>query len=56
MNKKILTTIGILALIAALAMKLMGNRSSRLTELLEFWWIPLPVALICLILAARKSS
>jgi len=55
MSKKVIVIIGIIALLAAVAMKYMG-RSSHLTELQEYWWAPLPVTLICMIVVARKSS
>lgn len=56
MNKTFLLIIAVLALTAAVAMKVMA-RNSHLTELADYWWIPLPIALICVILvgAGKKN-
>ena len=49
MNKKaVFGTIGILALIASIAMYVVGGNSSHLSELKDFWWMPLILAAICL--------
>ncbi|MER3499000.1 MAG: hypothetical protein C4308_10375 [Chitinophagaceae bacterium] len=57
MNKKtVFALIGGLALIAALAMYIMGNKNSHLTELQTFWWIPLPVALIYFVAASMSKT
>jgi hypothetical protein len=58
MNKTFLLVLGFLALIASLAMRILGNKSSHLSELQEYWWIPLPLALICFLGANsnRKSG
>jgi hypothetical protein len=59
MNKKrILGTIGALAVIASIAMYLIGSNSSNMSELKSSWWIPLPIALVCFIAAnagAKKA-
>ena len=56
MNKKnILVIIGLLAIIASVVMYKMGD-SSHLTELKQFWWYPLPLALICFIVAGTKKK
>ncbi len=56
MNKKgIFSTIGILALIASIAMYVIGGNSSHLTELRDYWWIPLIVAALCLVLAGSSK-
>jgi hypothetical protein len=55
MNKKIVfLVIGILAIVAAVVMKKMSN-DSHLTELKDFWWVPLPLALVCFLVAAKNS-
>ena len=46
MNKTFLLVLGFLALTASLAMKILGNKSSHLSELQQYWWIPLPLALL----------
>ena len=57
MNKKtVFTIIGILAIAASVFMYKMGNSSSHLTELKQFWWIPLPLAFICLLLAGSAGK
>ena len=56
MNKKaIFGTIGILAIIVSIAMYVIGGNSSHLTELREFWWAPLIVAVICLVVAGNSK-
>jgi hypothetical protein len=56
MNKKALFgTISALALIAAAVMYKVGNSSSHLSELKDFWWVPLPLAVICLVVAASAK-
>jgi hypothetical protein len=52
MNKKlVLSIVGILALTASIGMFVTGTTNDRLTELKQYWWIPLPLALICFVLA-----
>jgi hypothetical protein len=56
MNKKVVFgTIGVLALIASLVMYKVGSSSSHLSELKDFWWVPLPLAVICLLVAASAK-
>ena len=55
MNKTILIIIGFVALIAAGAMRIVGGNSSHLSELRDYWWIPLPVALVCFLAAMKKK-
>jgi hypothetical protein len=56
MNKKIIFgTVGALALIAAAVMYKVGNNSSHLSELKDFWWVPLPLAIICFLVAASSK-
>jgi hypothetical protein len=55
MNKKNLFTIlGVLCIAAAVAMYFVGKNSGHLSELSDFWWIPLPLGLLALFLAGRK--
>jgi len=56
MNKKALSAIGLLAIIASLAMFVIGNNNNHLTELKEYWWAPLPIALICFLVASKKKA
>lgn len=56
MNKKaVFGTIGVLAVIAAIGMYVVGGNSSHLTELRDFWWAPLIVAAICLAIAGTAK-
>jgi hypothetical protein len=55
MNKNALYIIAVLAIAASIAMKVMA-RNGRTTELANYWWIPLPLALICLIAAEAKKK
>jgi hypothetical protein len=56
MNKTFLLVLGFLALTASLAMKILGNKSSHLSELQEYWWIPLPLALLCFLGAGYNKK
>ncbi len=56
MNKKsVFGVIGVLAIIAAAVMYIMGRNSSHLSELKDFWWYPLPVAVICFLVAGSRK-
>jgi hypothetical protein len=55
MSKNILLVVAVLAIAASIFMKVMA-RNSHLTELASYWWIPLPLALICLIFAGSKKN
>jgi len=55
MNKKSLFYfLGVLCLIASAAMYFIGKQSSHLSELSDFWWIPLPIGALALLMANRK--
>ncbi|MBP6589309.1 MAG: hypothetical protein KAX45_03880 [Chitinophagaceae bacterium] len=56
MNKTFLLVLGFLALSASLAMRILGNKSSHLSELQQYWWIPLPLALLCFLGAGKKPK
>ncbi len=57
MNKKaFFGIIGVLAIIASVVMYLMGKNSSHLSELKDFWWYPLPLAVICFLIAAAPGK
>ncbi len=56
MNKKnILIVIGVLAIVASIVMKVMG-KDSHLTELQDYWWYPLPLALVCFLVAGAGKK
>jgi hypothetical protein len=55
MNKKSLFYIlGVLCIIASAAMYFIGKNSSHLSELADFWWIPLPLGALALLIANKK--
>ena len=54
MNKRTFYILGVICIIAAAAMYFIGKDSSHLSELYDFWWIPLPLAALFLLLANRK--
>jgi hypothetical protein len=56
MSKRVLSIIGLLAVVASIAMYVMGNNNNHLTELKDFWWAPLPIALICFLAASKKKA
>ena len=57
MNKKtVFGVIGILAVIASVGMYVVGKNSSHLSELKNFWWYPLPIAVLCFIGAAAPGK
>jgi hypothetical protein len=56
MNRKSLFYgLGLLCIIASIAMYLIGKNSSHLSELKDFWWVPLPLGAISLLLASKRS-
>ncbi len=56
MNKKNLFGIlGVLCIIASIAMYMIGKNSSHLSELKDFWWMPLPLGAIALLIAAKTK-
>lgn len=56
MNKKVVFgIIGVLAIIASVVMYKVGGNSANLSELKDFWWVPLPLALICFLGAASSK-
>ncbi len=59
MNKRTLfAALAVLSIIAAVAMYVIGGNSSHLTELRDFWWVPLPITLISVLALAfgKKAS
>lgn len=57
MNKKIFFGIvGLLAVIASIVMYRRGKNSSHLSGLKNFWWYPLPLAVICFLIAGTKKK
>ncbi|MDC0230708.1 hypothetical protein OAK19_01990 [Aureispira] len=56
MNKKQLNIIARLAFIIAFGMFLVGSNSSHMSELKDFFWVPIPIALIALVAAMKKDD
>ena len=57
MNKKsVFGVLGVLALVASAIMYKVGSSSSHLSELKDFWWVPLPLGVICLLVAASSGK
>lgn len=47
---------GIICLIAAIAMYIIGSNSSHLSELADFFYIPIPLGIISIMLGFRKAN
>jgi hypothetical protein len=56
MNKKVFTILAVLCLVASVAMYVIGGNSSHLTELKDYFWVPLPLAALFLLGASRKRA
>jgi hypothetical protein len=57
MNKRtIYSVVAALAIAASATMYIVGKDSSHLSELRDFWWYPLPIALLCLVGAAAGKK
>ena len=54
--KKIAAIIAALAIISAIVMYMVGSSSGHLSELKDFFWVPLPLAAICLFIAFGKKK
>jgi hypothetical protein len=51
--KKLFSILAALAVIASITMYLVGSSSAHLSELKDFFWVPLPLALLSF-LASKK--
>ena len=47
--------LGALALVASVAMYIIGSGSSHLSELKDFWWTTVPLGLLFIVLAFKKE-
>jgi len=54
MKKKLLFSLGGLCVLASVGMYVIGADSSHLSELKDFFWVPLPLAVVS-VLAGFKS-
>ncbi len=53
-KKSLFYLLGVLCIVASAAMYFIGKNSSHLSELKDFWWMPLPLAALALLIANRK--
>jgi hypothetical protein len=56
MNPKILTALGILSFGAAAVMFQVGSTNGHLTELKDFFWVPIPLGIVLVLLGLKKKS
>lgn len=56
MSKSLLIKIALVCVAASVAMFVIGSNDSKLTELKDFFWAPLPLAFIAGSAAARARS
>ncbi len=56
MSKKLLINVALVCVAAAVGMFLIGSNDSKLTELKDFFWAPLPLAFIAGSMAARAEA
>jgi hypothetical protein len=54
-KKKIYSILALLCIAAALVMYMVGKNSSHLSELYDYFWLPLPWGAIFLLLASRAK-
>jgi len=55
MKKGLLFALAAICIIASITMYIIGNDSSHLSELKDFWYVPLPLSLIAILLAIKKN-
>lgn len=56
MSKGLLVVLMILCFAGAATMYILGNDGNKLTELLDFWFYPIPLGILCLIGLTRKKK
>jgi hypothetical protein len=56
MNKKLAGTLGLLCIAVAFAMYMVGNKSSHLSELKDFWWAPVPLGVLLILYVINKKQ
>ncbi|HQY13030.1 MAG TPA: hypothetical protein PK133_12485 [Ferruginibacter sp.] len=52
-RKKLYTLLALLCIVAALTMYTVGKNSSHVSELYDYFWLPLPLGALFLMLASR---
>ncbi len=53
--KVVYIVLGLIAIGASIGMYIVGSGSSHLDELLQFFWIPLPLGVLLLIMGAKQK-
>jgi len=56
MNKVVSVILSILCFVASFVMYKIGSTSSHLTELLDFFWMPLPLGIILMLLGIKANK
>lgn len=54
-RKKLYSLLALLCIIAALILYTIGKNSSRLGELYDYFWMPLPLGAVFLLLSTRAK-
>jgi uncharacterized membrane protein len=55
-NKMIVyVVLGVIALIVSAMMYITGMNNSNLTELLQYFWIPIPLGILLLVMAGKMK-
>lgn len=54
--KPLLIIVAIVCIGAAIAMYIIGNENGALSELADFWYVPLPLGLVALLGAFKKQE
>lgn len=55
-RKRVFFLLGALCIAASIIMYMVGKNSSHLSELSDFWWIPMPLAALALLIANKKNN
>ena len=54
--KKIAMPLALICIIASIVMFIVGSKSGHLSELKDFFWMPLPLALILFFIGSSKKN
>jgi hypothetical protein len=54
--KRFAIIMAVLCVAASIVMYKVGNSSSHLSELADFWWVPLPLAILALLMGMRNTK
>lgn len=57
MSKKVIfLALGVIAFVAAAVMYSVGTNNSNLTELLDYYWLPIPLGILFVAIAFKKTD